>query len=72
MFLESAPYLDRLEGSDEVALSAQDIEQFKSQGFVVKHGLIDDPKAPLASARARPRPLMLSPARRDRHTDDAR
>ena len=45
MFLESAPYLDRLEGSDEVALSAQDIEQFKSQGFVVKHGLIDDPKA---------------------------
>lgn len=42
--LEPVPYEDRLVGSDQVELSHQEIAHFKSQGFIVKRGLIDDQK----------------------------
>ena len=42
--LEPVPYEDRLVGADQVELSHQEIAHFKSQGFIVKRGLIDDQK----------------------------
>ena len=40
--LEPIPYEDCLDGADQVELSRQEIAHFKSQGFIVKRGLIDD------------------------------
>ena len=40
--LEPIPYEDCLDGSDQVELSSQEIACFKSQGFIIKHGLIDE------------------------------
>ena len=40
--LEPIPYEDRLEGADQVKLSKAEIEHFKSQGFIVKRGLLND------------------------------
>ena len=40
--LETIPYEDCLEGADQVKLSKSEIEHFKSQGFIVKRGLVND------------------------------
>ena len=40
--LEPIPCEDCLDGSDQVELSSQEIACFKSQGFIIKHGLIDE------------------------------
>ena len=40
--LEPIPYEDSLDGSDQIKLSRQEIAYFKSQGFIIKRGLIDE------------------------------
>ena len=40
--LEPIPYEDCLDGFDQVELSFQEISHFKSQGFIIKRGLIDN------------------------------
>ena len=40
--LDPIPYEDCLAGTDRVKLSKEEIEHFKSQGFIVKRGLVKD------------------------------
>lgn len=39
---ESVVYTTRLPGDDQAELSAEEVEHFKREGFIVKHGLINE------------------------------
>ena len=44
VFRDPIPFENRLDGHRETGLTRQEIEHFKTRGFIVKQGLIDDKK----------------------------